>query len=256
MELIKVEIKNGVQVVSAEDLRVGLEIKTKLSVWFPRMVEYGFEENIDYTRVFQKCSTLGGEQTKTDYAITLDMAKEISMIQRNAIGKKFRQYFIDCEKKLQQQTPMLSDFDMAVLNVMKSTTQTEKVIALKEFQNVIEKPLLETIEVQKPKADRYEAFLNNEGTFNATEVATFLGLKSAQTLNKKLHEEKVIKKSKSKWLPTSESISKHDDWFRITPQVVGFGSGEKEVTTMTFTPIGIIGISELLGLKIDDELIK
>lgn len=99
-ELICIREQEGKQVVSARDLHEGLRIGTEFRKWMPRMIEYGFVENQDFIRVTQKCPTLGGEQEKVDYAISLDMAKEISMIQRSEIGKKFRQYFIDCEKKL------------------------------------------------------------------------------------------------------------------------------------------------------------
>lgn len=62
------------------------------------MTEYGFTDNQDFTRVTQKCHTLGGIQTVTDHALRLDMAKEISMIQRSEKGKQARQYFLQVEK--------------------------------------------------------------------------------------------------------------------------------------------------------------
>ena len=99
-DLIKITTKDGKQLVSARELHDFLEIKTEFRKWFPRMCEYGFVENVDFTRTFQKCPTLGGIQTVADYAITIDMAKEISMIQRTEKGKQARLYFIECEKKL------------------------------------------------------------------------------------------------------------------------------------------------------------
>ena len=62
------------------------------------MTEYGFEENTDYQRVTQNCPTLGGIQSITNHVLTIDMAKEISMIQRNEKGKQARQYLIQIEK--------------------------------------------------------------------------------------------------------------------------------------------------------------
>ena len=98
-ELIKVNKENNT--VSARELHKFLEIGTRFDKWFRRMCEYGFNENDDFIRVAQKCPTLGGIQTIIDYAITLDMAKEISMIQRSEKGKQARQYFIQCEKFIQ-----------------------------------------------------------------------------------------------------------------------------------------------------------
>ena len=102
---------------SARELHEFLEIKTKFSMWFSRMKEYGFSENIDYARVLQKCATLGGIQEVVDYAISINMAKEISMIQRNEKGQEARKYFIACENKLKKianNTTMLSDNEMMV----------------------------------------------------------------------------------------------------------------------------------------------
>nr|WP_303269798.1 ORF6C domain-containing protein [uncultured Clostridium sp.] len=67
------------------------------------MVEYGVEEEIDFIRVAQKRATNNLKNPVTtviDHAISIDMAKEISMIQRTEKGKIARQYFINCEKKL------------------------------------------------------------------------------------------------------------------------------------------------------------
>ena len=63
------------------------------------MTEYGFEENVDYgvTDIFVPNSK-GGRQTQIDHVVTLDTAKEISMIQRNEKGKQARRYFIEVEK--------------------------------------------------------------------------------------------------------------------------------------------------------------
>ena len=98
-ELIKVNKENNT--VSARELHKFLEIGTRFDKWFIRMCEYGFNENDDFIRVAQKCPTLGGTQTIIDYAITLDMAKELSMIQRSEKGKQARRYFIQCEKFIQ-----------------------------------------------------------------------------------------------------------------------------------------------------------
>lgn len=98
-ELIKVtKDGNGNSVVSGRDLHEFLEVKTPYKDWFPRMVEYGFAENIDFISLAQKCAKPNGGRPKTDHALTLDMAKEISMIQRTEKGKQARQYFIEVEK--------------------------------------------------------------------------------------------------------------------------------------------------------------
>lgn len=99
-ELIQIKVnKNNEQVVSGRDLHEFLEINTPYVKWFNRMLEYGFEENIDYlvTDIFVHNSK-GGRQTQIDHILKMDMAKEICMIQRTEKGRKARRYFIEIEK--------------------------------------------------------------------------------------------------------------------------------------------------------------
>ena len=98
IELIKVNENNT---VSARELHEFLESKERFSKWFNRMLGYGFELSKDFASVPKSTPVNnGGIQMLEDYEITLDMAKEISMIQRTEKGKQARQYFINCEKKL------------------------------------------------------------------------------------------------------------------------------------------------------------
>lgn len=89
---------NNEVVVSGRDLHKFLELKTEYKKWFSRMIQYGFEENEDFARVTQNCPTPGGVQQVTDHVMKIEMAKEISMIQRNERGKQARQYFLQIEK--------------------------------------------------------------------------------------------------------------------------------------------------------------
>lgn len=99
-ELLKVNYDNERITLSARELHQFLEIKTKYKDWFPRMCTYGFDENVDYRAMAQKRATAqGNETTYVDHEITLDMAKEIAMIQRSEKGKEVRQYFLELERK-------------------------------------------------------------------------------------------------------------------------------------------------------------
>lgn len=100
--------EQGNAVVSGRDLHDFLDVKTKYADWFKRMSDYGFDENVDFA-VFLKNenddTSFGGVRRITDHALTLDMAKEISMIQRTERGKQARQYFLEVEKRYKQQLP-------------------------------------------------------------------------------------------------------------------------------------------------------
>ncbi|UXR29873.1 antA/AntB antirepressor family protein [Staphylococcus simulans] len=95
--------EDGTVAVSGRELHKGLKIETQYTKWVNRMIDYGFEENIDFITISQKRLTAQGNQTTfTDHIMTLDMAKEISMIQRSEIGRKIRGYFIKVERQHNQ----------------------------------------------------------------------------------------------------------------------------------------------------------
>lgn len=94
-ELIRINYDTEQPTVSARDLHEGLEIKTAFKDWFPRMAEYGFLEGKDFS---SKMSESTGGRPSKDYSITVDMAKQICMIQRSEKGMQYRQYFLDLEK--------------------------------------------------------------------------------------------------------------------------------------------------------------
>lgn len=138
MELIKIIEREGRQLVSGRELHEFLEIRTKYKDWFPRMVEYGFEEEIDFIRVAQKRATNNLKNPVTtviDHAISIDMAKEISMIQRTEKGKAARQYFINCEKKLKE-VKKLSPMELMELQFKALKEQEEKIA---QVENKVDK---------------------------------------------------------------------------------------------------------------------
>ena len=86
-ELIKVNYDSDRPTILGRDLHEFLEVKTKYAEWFPRMCEYGFIENIDFSTCFSNLrSEIHGGQNKQDHQLTIDMAKEICMLQRSEKG--------------------------------------------------------------------------------------------------------------------------------------------------------------------------
>lgn len=122
MELIKITEQNGNKVVSARELHAFLEAKERFGAWFERQSQYGFVENIDFVgcKVF---NTLANQELD-DFAITIDCAKEISMIQRSDKGKQARLYFIECEKQL---TKPMSQIDILVQSVQLLQEQSKRI---------------------------------------------------------------------------------------------------------------------------------
>ncbi|MCO5478587.1 ORF6C domain-containing protein [Enterococcus gallinarum] len=107
MNLIPIIVnENNEQLVSGRELYEFLEIATPYTRWFERMTEYGFAENVDFTVIAKNVhddTAFGGVRKIIDHAMTIDMAKEISMIQRTEKGKQARQYFIQVEKEYRKE---------------------------------------------------------------------------------------------------------------------------------------------------------
>ena len=165
-----------------------LGIKVHLSTWFKRMCEYGFEENIDFS-ILKSGNPNRGIAKIDDYIITIDMAKELCMIQRSDIGREFRKYFIECEKQLKEvvqkpQTQLPTDY----LSALKALVASEE-----EKQRLTKK-----IEEDKPKVEYTDNVLQAEGLITTTAIAKDFGM-SARKLNGILNKEGIQYKQGGQW---------------------------------------------------------
>lgn len=192
-ELIKITEYKGNQAVSARDLHKFLEITERFSSWFERMLQYGFVENQDFTSA--KSFTLvnnGAQREIDDYALTLDCAKEISMIQRSKKGKEAREYFIACEKRLRAGISLPQNYKEALKALVQEVEAKERLQAQNELQ-------AKELEKQAPKVAYYDEVLTSQSTYNANQIAKELGM-SAETMNKLLHKLEVQYKQGGQWL--------------------------------------------------------
>lgn len=129
-EIIKVNTDNSDRpTVMGRDLHEALEVKEKYTQWFKRMCDYGFAENSDYIMLSEKTETNNPKNPTaeiTNHQLTLDMAKEICMIQRSEKGKACRQYFIEVEKKFRnRQLPQMSQMEM-IAGIANGCVELEK----------------------------------------------------------------------------------------------------------------------------------
>lgn len=180
-ELFNLEEKaDGTIAVSGRELHKGLEIGTQYDKWVERMIAYGFEENADY--IIQSVKVQSQKRLRTyeqlDHIMALDMAKEISMIQRSEIGKQVRKYFIEVEKSYKQQ-PQISDSYMIDDPVERAKRWIEE--EQQREQLTVENETL------KPKASYYDLVLRNKSLISVTEIAKDYGM-GAKKFNNLLHE--------------------------------------------------------------------
>lgn len=109
-ELIKITEHDGKRAVNARELHQFLESKQDFSTWIKSRVEkYEFVEGQDFCSFHKIVERETGATTRIEYALTIDMAKELSMVENNEKGRMARKYFIECEKIAN--TPALDDFD-------------------------------------------------------------------------------------------------------------------------------------------------
>lgn len=186
-ELMKLSYDNDRITLSARELHEFLESNERFSKWFDRMVTYGFSDGIDFTTV-QKSTLVnnGAQRELQDYQITIEMAKEIAMLQRSDKGKEARHYFIQLEKEWNSPERVMA---RALL------LADEKIQALKLENKIKDQQIGEL----KPKADYYDEILKNKGLVNITQIAKDYGM-SGSAMNQKLHELGIQFKQSGQWL--------------------------------------------------------
>lgn len=131
-----INVNNDLQTISARELHEKLNINSNFTTWFRRMAEYGFEEGLDF---FPKKEESTGGRPSTDFDISIDMAKQICMIQRTPEGKQVRQYLIDLEKAWNTPEQVMA----------RALRIADKTISSLTIEN---KKLAEENEIMKPKA--------------------------------------------------------------------------------------------------------
>ncbi len=193
-ELIKISEHNGNKAVSARDLYNFLEINERFSRWFERMANYSLVEGVDYTP-YQNVHPQNNQEIE-DFALTMDCAKVIAMLQRNEKGNEARRYFIEVEKKFKQNQLDFSDPD-AVLRIAQSWAESEKARRAAEAQ----------VKSLKPKAELMDKVMETDEKIDIGQAAKILGLPYGRnTLFKKLRERGVFFKSKNE--PMQEYINR------------------------------------------------
>lgn len=180
-ELIKTfKQKDGSVAVDGRDLHDFLEVKERYNDWFKDMQKYGFTENVDFISFTGKRVKPQGGRPQVNHALTLDMAKELSMIQRTAKGKQARQYFIAMEKqaKSKQQLPLPKDYPSALRALADSIEENQKL---------------------KPAADYTQKMLANPGLETTSMIAKNYGMSTAK-FNQLLHKMGIQYRQGKTWL--------------------------------------------------------
>ena len=194
-ELININYNTDKPTVSGRELHEALEIETPYHKWFPRMCEYGFAEGEDFnTDKNVRVQTEGDRQVAreiTDHQLTIPMAKEICMLQRNEKGKEFRQYFIKVEEAWNSpEMVMKRALDYANESVKKLQIQIST--------------LLVDNEIMKPKADYFDELVERNTLTNFRETAKQLDVKEKPFIKFLLEHKYIYRDGRGKLMPYAE----------------------------------------------------
>lgn len=232
-----------VQTVNARELHGFLEIRKDFTTWIKdRIFQYGFVEGVDYIIVEILSSPISGSskarpQLVKEYVLTLDMAKELSMVERNAKGKQARQYFIQCEQVAQQKPvdPMVVLNDPATMRGL-LLTYTEKVLVLEE-----------QVEGMKPKVEALERIAIADGSLNLTEAAKALQ-QPPRKFNQHLCSQRWIYKRAGgkQWLGYQDKVQQGLVEHKVTTVPLADG-GERLCEQVRITSKGLTRLAQQLG---------
>lgn len=189
-KLIKINYDNPEKpVVSGRELHEALGIKTAYKDWFPRMCEYGFTENSDFLTVAQKRATAQGNfTTYNDHMLTIPMAKELCMIQRTDIGRKFRQYFISIEEAWNSP-------EMVMQRALSIANERVKALQLSISQLTVDN------QIMQPKAEYFDELVDRRLLTNFRDTAKELHIGQKEFIQFLLDHKYVYRDRKSKLKP-------------------------------------------------------
>lgn len=190
-ELIRINFDSDCPTVSGRELHVAMEINTKYVDWFSRMCEYGFVETQDYFPILRNRSDGLPGKPMTDHQLTIDMAKQLCMIQRTDIGRQFRQYFIKVEESWNSPEAVMAralQFANQQLELVKH--KNAELVCTIAIQN-------QQITEMKPKASYYDVVLNCKDLVAISVIAKDW---SANRMNRYLSENGAQYKQGKIWL--------------------------------------------------------
>ena len=227
-ELIKVNYDNPEKpVVSGRELHEALGIKTAYKDWFPRMCEYGFKEGIDFCSFLSEST---GGRPATDHMLTLPMAKELCMIRRTDIGRKFRQYFISVEEAWNSP-------EMVMQRVLSIANERVKALQLSVSQLTVDNHIMQ------PKAEYFDELVDRRLLTNFRDTAKEFHIGQKEFIQFLLDHKYVYRDRKSKLKPYMPYVE--DGLFELkefTNTKIGFTDTQTFITPKGKETFRLLGI--------------
>ena len=192
-ELIKINYESDRPTVLARDLHEFLEVKTAYKDWFPRMCEYGFAGGEDYCSFLSDRSDGLPGKPRQDAQLTIDMAKEICMLQRNEKGKQARQYFLQLEKEWNSPEAVMA---RALRMAQEKLERVKAINSNLTVQNAI----------MQPKAEYFDGLCDRESLTGIRETAKLLGLKQNDFVKWLIDHKYIYRDKRGRLMPYAEHV--------------------------------------------------
>lgn len=223
-DLITVTYNNDRPTVLGRDLHEKLGIKTRYNDWFARMCEFGFVENQDYVCYSNLSSeNQRGGQNKIDHQLTLDMAKQICMIQRSDLGRQYREYFLEIERRWNDPQAVMAR------SLIYANRQLETVTGQLEAAN-------KKIEKLEPKAAYFDTVASADGLTSFRETAKLFKV-AEKTFTKFIEENNLCyRDSHKRLIPYAER--QKSGWFEVKEVTITTSTGIKTTIYTKITPKG------------------
>ena len=191
-EMITINYDNPQRpVVSGRELHTALQIETPYKKWFERMTEYGFTENKDF---WTNLSESTGGRPATDHMLTIPMAKELCMIQRTDIGRRFRQYFISVEEAWNSP-------EMVMQRALTIANDRVKALQLSVSQLTVEN------QIMQPKAEYFDELVDRNLLTGIRDTAKELHIRQKDFVNFLLDKKYLYRNKKGKLLPYAQHMN-------------------------------------------------
>jgi len=236
-------IGNGtVPTVDARELHAFLDVKRDFSTWIKdRLQTYGFVQGVDFVSV-QPAPQIGGVGSRglrLDYALTLDTAKELSMVERTDKGKAARRYFIECERRAKAVTPAVPQTLPEALRLAADLAEANARQA-------------ERIAVLEPQAAALTTLADTEGTFCIRDAAKALG-EPEKDLRAYLSQHGwIYRRAKAEpWVARAERLNSGLMRTKVVPVETGTGTWNRPQARITSRGLAFLAVR--LGKPVPSE---
>ncbi|PZO66181.1 MAG: hypothetical protein DI635_00730 [Pseudoxanthomonas suwonensis] len=230
---------DAIQTVNARDLHAFLGVGKVFAAWIQeRIAQYSFVEHHDFAVFSDSGKNPCGGRPAKEYALSLSMAKELAMVERNDKGRQARQYFIECERRANA-TP-IDPASLTRMDLIKLAMEAESERLALEHQ----------VAEQAPKVAALERIAEAEGSLCLRDAAKALQVRPIALRNLLLAQRWIYgRPGHSGWLAYQDRIQQGLLTHKVTT-LARLDGADKVVEQVRITPKGITRLAQMLQKQV------